>query len=73
MLHCIIGFDVAEISEDSPDDFEGLDASAAHIANLLSTEPADGKCLNFPPQNIHKIYGGVLAFCLVKQSIFSNG
>ncbi|GAB4850101.1 hypothetical protein Ancab_029400 [Ancistrocladus abbreviatus] len=25
------------------DDFEGLDASAAHIANLLSTEPADVK------------------------------
>ncbi|KAI8027886.1 Squalene synthase 3 [Camellia lanceoleosa] len=30
-----------ELSEDSPDDFEGLDASVAHIANLLSTEPAD--------------------------------
>ena len=37
------GFDVGELSEDGPDDFEGLDASAAHIANLLSTEPADGK------------------------------
>lgn len=36
------GFDIREISEDSPDDWEGLDASAAHIANLLSTEPADG-------------------------------
>jgi hypothetical protein len=36
------GFDVGEISEESPDDWEGLDASAAHIANLLSTEPADG-------------------------------
>ena len=36
------GSDVGEISEDSPDDWEGLDASAAHIANLLSTEPADG-------------------------------
>ncbi|CAL5339011.1 unnamed protein product [Camellia sinensis] len=34
-------FDVRELSEDSPDDFEGLDASVAHIANLLSTEPAD--------------------------------
>lgn len=38
---CTAWFDVAEISEDSPDDLEGLDASAAHIANLLSTEPAD--------------------------------
>ncbi|KZV56075.1 acyl-protein thioesterase 2-like [Dorcoceras hygrometricum] len=37
------GFDVGELSEDGPDDFEGLDASAAHIANLLSTEPADIK------------------------------
>lgn len=36
-------FDVGEISEDGPDDFEGLDASAAHIANFLSTEPASIK------------------------------
>ena len=35
------GFDVADLSEDAPDDIEGLDASAAHVANLLSTEPAD--------------------------------
>lgn len=33
---------MGEISENSPDDLEGLDASAAHIANLLSTEPTDG-------------------------------
>ena len=39
-----IGFDVGELSEDGPDDWEGLDASAAHIANLLSTEPPDGTC-----------------------------
>ncbi|KAJ8445568.1 hypothetical protein Cgig2_012456 [Carnegiea gigantea] len=44
---CTAWFDVAEISEDSPDDLEGLDASAAHIANLLSTEPA-GELLAFP-------------------------
>ncbi|KAJ1413420.1 Phospholipase/carboxylesterase/thioesterase [Sesbania bispinosa] len=36
-------FDVGELSEDGPEDWEGLDASAAHIANLLSTEPADVK------------------------------
>ncbi|KAG5020082.1 hypothetical protein AAZX31_06G203400 [Glycine max] len=36
-------FDVGDISEDAPDDLEGLDASAAHVANLLSTEPADIK------------------------------
>ncbi|KAJ4844632.1 hypothetical protein Tsubulata_022832 [Turnera subulata] len=40
---CTAWFDVGEISENSPDDMEGLDASAAHIANLLSTEPADVK------------------------------
>ncbi|KAI8529488.1 hypothetical protein RHMOL_Rhmol12G0228400 [Rhododendron molle] len=40
---CAAWFDVGELSEDSPDDFEGLDASAAHIANLLSGEPADIK------------------------------
>lgn len=34
---------MGELSDDGPDDFEGLDASVAHIANLLSTEPADGK------------------------------
>uniref|UniRef100_A0A803MGF9 Phospholipase/carboxylesterase/thioesterase domain-containing protein n=1 Tax=Chenopodium quinoa TaxID=63459 RepID=A0A803MGF9_CHEQI len=37
------GFDVTEISEDSQEDLKGLDASALHIANLLSTEPADVK------------------------------
>ncbi|CAL9099742.1 unnamed protein product [Musa acuminata var. zebrina] len=36
-------FDVTDLSEDGPDDVEGLDASAAHVANLLSTEPADIK------------------------------
>ncbi|URE08036.1 acyl-protein thioesterase [Musa troglodytarum] len=36
-------FDVTDLSEDGPDDIEGLDASAAHVANLLSTEPADIK------------------------------
>lgn len=35
------GFDAGDLTEDAPDDVEGLDASAAHIANLLSTEPAD--------------------------------
>ncbi|XP_021641104.1 uncharacterized protein LOC110635911 isoform X2 [Hevea brasiliensis] len=40
---CTAWFDVGEISENSPDDWEGLDASAAHIANLLSTEPTDVK------------------------------
>lgn len=41
----ILGFDAEDISEDAPDDVEGLDASAAHVANLLSTEPADSKFL----------------------------
>ncbi|KAL9270438.1 Acyl-protein thioesterase 2-like protein [Drosera capensis] len=36
-------FDVAELSEDGPDDVEGMDAAALHVANLLSTEPADVK------------------------------
>ncbi|KAL5975271.1 hypothetical protein ACLOJK_031950 [Asimina triloba] len=39
----IVGFDVGEFSENGSDDVEGLDASAAHVANLLSTEPADIK------------------------------
>ncbi|XAR69364.1 Lysophospholipase [Bertholletia excelsa] len=36
-------FDGGDLSSIAPDDLEGLDASAAHIANLLSTEPADVK------------------------------
>ncbi|XP_019150102.1 PREDICTED: acyl-protein thioesterase 2-like [Ipomoea nil] len=40
---CTAWFDVGELSDDGPEDFEGLDASAAHIANLLSAEPADVK------------------------------
>ncbi|XP_022749518.1 acyl-protein thioesterase 2-like [Durio zibethinus] len=40
---CTAWFDVADLSGDGPDDLEGLDASAAHVANLLSTEPANIK------------------------------
>lgn len=40
--HFLSGFEVGELSEDGPDDWESLDASAAHIANLLAAEPADG-------------------------------
>jgi lysophospholipase-2 len=40
---CTAWFDAGELGEDGPDDTEGLDASAAHIANLLSTEPAGTK------------------------------
>ncbi|KAL3844093.1 hypothetical protein ACJIZ3_001496 [Penstemon smallii] len=40
---CTAWFDAQDISEDAPDDLEGLDASAAHVANLLSPEPADIK------------------------------
>ncbi|XP_044463434.1 acyl-protein thioesterase 2-like [Mangifera indica] len=40
---CTAWFDMGDLSEDTPDDLEGLDASAAHVANLLSTEPADIK------------------------------
>lgn len=46
---CYLGFDVTDLSEDGPDDVEGLDASAAHVANLLSTEPADSMFL----RNMH--------------------
>ncbi|KVI06014.1 Phospholipase/carboxylesterase/thioesterase [Cynara cardunculus var. scolymus] len=38
---CAAWFDEGELSEDGPNDVEGLDASIAHIANLLSTEPSD--------------------------------
>ncbi|KAK8921537.1 hypothetical protein KSP39_PZI020513 [Platanthera zijinensis] len=37
---CTAWFDVGEFSEDGPDDIDGVDASAAHIANLISAEPA---------------------------------
>ncbi|KAL5072581.1 hypothetical protein RYX36_011565 [Vicia faba] len=40
---CTAWFDMGELSEDGPVDWEGLDASAAHIANLLSAEPPDVK------------------------------
>ncbi|KAL3837805.1 hypothetical protein ACJIZ3_022396 [Penstemon smallii] len=42
-FNCTAWFDVGELTEDGPDDFEGLDASAAHVANLLTIEPADVK------------------------------
>ncbi|WVZ99770.1 hypothetical protein U9M48_045022 [Paspalum notatum var. saurae] len=40
---CSAWFDVEDTSIDGRDDIEGLDASAAHIANLLSSEPCDVK------------------------------
>jgi lysophospholipase-2 len=40
---CTAWFDVGELSEDGPDDWEGLDASSGHVANLLSSEPNDVK------------------------------
>ncbi|XP_051152663.1 uncharacterized protein LOC127266448 isoform X1 [Andrographis paniculata] len=40
---CTAWFDTGELSDEGPDDIEGLDASAAHIANLLSAEPANIK------------------------------
>eukprot|EP00252_Welwitschia_mirabilis_P025571 TRINITY_DN804_c0_g1_i2.p1 TRINITY_DN804_c0_g1~~TRINITY_DN804_c0_g1_i2.p1 ORF type:complete len:252 (-),score=56.12 TRINITY_DN804_c0_g1_i2:288-1043(-) len=36
-------FDVSDLSESAPADLEGLDSAAAHVANLLSTEPAEIK------------------------------
>ncbi|KNA25456.1 hypothetical protein SOVF_006580 [Spinacia oleracea] len=36
-------FDVQELSEEAPDDQEGLDAIVTHEVNLLSTEPTDKK------------------------------
>ncbi|XP_039122576.1 acyl-protein thioesterase 1 homolog 1-like isoform X2 [Dioscorea cayenensis subsp. rotundata] len=40
---CTAWFDAGDFSEEGPDDIEGMDASAAHVANLLSTEPANIK------------------------------
>lgn len=40
---CTAWFDEGELSEEGPNDVEGLDASVSHIANLLSTEPTDVK------------------------------
>ncbi|XP_008809651.1 acyl-protein thioesterase 2-like [Phoenix dactylifera] len=40
---CTAWFDVKDLSVDGPDDVEGTDVSAAHVANLLSAEPADVK------------------------------
>jgi len=36
-------FDVGNLYEDAPADVEGLNSSAAHVANLLSTEPDENK------------------------------
>lgn len=42
-MYSLLGFDVGEFSENGPDDIEGLDASAIHVTNLLSAEPAGSK------------------------------
>lgn len=43
---------MGDITEDAPDDLEGLDASAAHVANLLSTEPTGSM---FLPRELLKL------------------
>lgn len=56
------GFDAGDLSENASDDIEGLNASAAHIANLLSTEPPNSKfsvCLD----HLIKYY---LYLCFIK-------
>ncbi|XP_057520647.1 uncharacterized protein LOC130800922 isoform X2 [Amaranthus tricolor] len=40
---CTSWFDADDISENAPANMESLDASATHIANLLSSEPSDVK------------------------------
>lgn len=44
--HTSLGFDLTEISENAADDIEGLDAAAAHVANMLSTEPENSMNLS---------------------------
>lgn len=42
----ILGFDVSDLSEDAHQDVESMDASAAHVLSLLSTEPPNSKFQN---------------------------
>lgn len=66
-----IGFDVGELSEDGPDDWEGLDASAAHIGNLLSTEPPDGtlKGKNVCKINMHLLFHSTSYNFMIKSCV----
>lgn len=53
-----------DINEDGPDDVEGLDVAAAHVANLLSNEPADSKfslqtCLFIPLRVVPELVRGM--------------
>lgn len=41
----MLGFDVIGVSEDSNQDVQGMDASAAYVLSLLSTEPPNSKFL----------------------------
>lgn len=47
---------MGDLSEDAPDDIEGLDAAAAHVANLLSTEPADSMFLSLDAFYLERLY-----------------
>ncbi|KAF8393255.1 hypothetical protein HHK36_021496 [Tetracentron sinense] len=76
---CTAWFDVGDLSEDGPDDLEGLDASAAHVANLLSTEPADSRELlpihNFTTHHHSRALFFFFSFTTVKLGVggFSMG
>lgn len=62
---------MGDISEDAPDDMEGLDASAAHVANLLSTEPADSMFHSLKLSNL--LYLSYICYtCFRKKKITIN-
>ena len=42
---------MTSMSEDACDDLEGLDASATHVANLLTGEPDNGKSSRYYTSN----------------------
>ena len=70
-LWLFTGFDEGELSEDGPNDVEGLDSSIAHIANLLSTEPSDGNFATHPKSHFHVIsYIGFNSLKLCNSEIF---
>ncbi|THF97255.1 hypothetical protein TEA_008083 [Camellia sinensis var. sinensis] len=66
---CTAWFDVGDISEDSPDDLEGLDASAVHVANLLSTEPPDSRPTNLLACHV---YFAIMKYKAMLPALFLN-
>lgn len=70
LVSWMAGFNVSDLSEDAHQDAEGMDASAAHVLSLLSTEPPNSKlqsflmvCIFFYQPSFMEVFSFIILLC----------